>query len=152
MKQKAVIIDIDGTISNSLHAEQFQKPTGGTDWEKWIESTRFATVNEWCKELCIAMQHRGYRLIFLTARSSGFNGLAITREWLNSHLNPDGIFEYELIMRPENDFRPDTDIKLDLYSRLIYPHYDILFAVDDKQKIIDLWRNLGIPSLHCADY
>lgn len=152
MKQKAVIIDIDGTLSNSLHVELFKKPTSGTDWEKWMASNRFAAVNEWCKELCVAMQRRGYRLIFVTARSTGFNGLEITREWLNAHLNPEGIYEYELIMRPENDFRPDIDVKLMLYTTLVAPHYDIMFAVDDKAAIIDLWRNLNIPALHCADY
>jgi predicted secreted acid phosphatase len=152
MKQKAVIVDIDGTISNSPHVAQFTSPEGKVDWEAWISSTRFAPINEWCKEICVAMQRRGYRLIFMTARSSNFNGHEITREWLNNHLNSEGIFEYELMMRPKDDFRPDSEIKQDLYWTSVYPHYDVLFAVDDKHNIIDLWRNLNIPALHCADY
>jgi FMN phosphatase YigB (HAD superfamily) len=152
MRQKAVIIDIDGTLSNSPHVEGFKKPTGGTDWEAWIASTRYAPVNEWCKELVLAMHRRGYKLIFLTARSTNFSGLEITKEWLDSHLNHEGIFEYELIMRPIGDFRPDTEVKTMLYSTLISPYYDVLFAIDDKKTVINLWRSLSVPALHCADY
>jgi hypothetical protein len=150
--QKAVIIDIDGTLSNSQHVAQFQKPTGGTDWAAWIAATSYAPANEWCKQLAIAMYKQGYRLIFMTARTTHFDGRAITERWLNNQLNPEGIFEYELIMRPAEDFRLDTDVKLSLYATLVAPHYDVLFAVDDKQNIIHLWRHLGIPALHCADY
>lgn len=152
MKQKAIIIDIDGTLANSQRVAAFTSPDGKINWEAWISSTRYSPVNEWCKEICVAMQRQGYKLIFMTARGKDFDGESITREWLNNHLNHAGIFEYELIMRPAGDRRPDTDIKLELYTRLIFPLYDVLFTIDDKQSIVDLWRNLNIPSLHCADY
>lgn len=152
MRQKAVIIDIDGTLSNSQHTNLFPKPNGGVDWAKWMASNKYALVHEWCKELCIAMYKSGYKIIFMTARSSNFDGHTITRDWLNSHLNAEGLYDYELIMRPNNDFRPDTDVKLMLYTTLVVPHYDILFAVDDKSNIVNLWRNLGITALHCTDY
>ena len=152
MRQKAVIIDIDGTLSNSPHIAGFQKPTGGTDWAARIEATSHAPANEWCKELTIAMSWQGYRLIFMTGRTESFNGKAITEQWLKQQLNPEGIFEYELIMRPSGDFRLDTDVKLMLYTTHIAPNFDVLFAIDDKQSIVNLWRNLGVPALHCADY
>ena len=152
MRQKAVIIDVDGTLCNSPHVAGFKKITGGTDWEAWMAATSYATANDWCKEITVAMYKQGYRLIFMTARNTDYNGRAITERWLNNCLNPEGIFEYELIMRPAGDFRPDVDVKLMLYSELIVPHFDVLFAIDDKQTVINLWRNLNIPALHCADY
>jgi hypothetical protein len=152
MRQKAVIIDIDGTLANSQNPLVFTNSKGETDWPAWIASTAHAPVNEWCKQLTVAMYRQGYRLIFLTARGEHLNGRALTKNWLNNTLNIEGIFEYELLMRPEGDLRPDIDLKLTIYSTLIAPNFDVAFAVDDKQSVVDLWRNLGLPALHCADY
>lgn len=152
MKQKAIIIDIDGTLCQSAHVDLYKNPDNTINWEKWMESNRFALVNDWCLELCIAMQRKGYRLIFLTARGEDFNGREITKNWLDSHLNTYDIYDYELIMRKDGDFRSSEQIKLDAYIRLILPHFNVLFAIDDQRNIVDLWKNLDIPSLHCADY
>jgi hypothetical protein len=108
-------------------------------------------VNEWCKEIAVSMHRRGYKLIFLTARSSGYSGKEITVEWLNLHLNHEGIHDYKLIMRPDGDFRSDADVKYTLYHEMIMPHYDVMLAIDDKLSIISLWRSLDVPGLHCAD-
>jgi hypothetical protein len=117
-----------------------------------MASNRFATVNEWCKEIVLAMHRRGYKILFLTARNGSSSGREITKEWLDSHFGHEGIHDYELIMRPDEDFRPDTDVKLMLYRDLVANSYDVLLAIDDKKHVIDLWRNLNIPALHCADY
>jgi uncharacterized HAD superfamily protein len=151
MKQKAVIIDIDGTLSNSPDAYACRKPTGGVDWLKWMASTADSPVNIWCKELSIAMHKQGYKLIFLTARNTDYNGHTITREWLNKHLHSENIYEYELIMRPANDYREDVEVKEMLYSNFIEHKYDVLFAIDDKLSIIKLWKKLNIQGLHCSD-
>jgi hypothetical protein len=117
-----------------------------------MESNRFAPVNDWCKTLVVAMAHKGFTIIFMTARSTEFKGKEITTEWLNTQFNSEGIYDFELIMRPIGDCRPDTEVKLMLYTTKVAPHYDVLFAVDDTQRVIDLWRNLNIVGLHCADY
>ena len=151
MKQKAVIIDIDGTLSNSPDAYACRKPTGGVDWPKWIASTSDSPINEWCKELSIAMHKQGYKLIFLTARNTDYNGYAITMEWLNRHLWREDVTGYELIMRPADDHREDVEVKEMLYHKHIEPRYNVLFAVDDKSSIIKLWKKLNIQGLHCSD-
>ena len=51
MKQKAIIIDLDGTLVNSLKIDGFTDAWGKTDWERWMVSNRFAPANEWCKEI-----------------------------------------------------------------------------------------------------
>jgi len=54
-------------------------------------------------------------------------------------------------MRSENDYSPDIDVKLGLYATHVSPYYNVAFAIDDRKHIIDLWRSIGIPALHCTD-
>ncbi len=152
MLQKAVIIDLDGTLACSQHVDGFRKPTGGTDWPAWIAATAYATVNEWCLEIVKAFHAQGYTIIFLTARSDAYNGREITTNWLNMQLATANISDYKLIMRPADDYRKDFIIKTELFYTQVLPYYEVLFAVDDKREVVDMWRNLGVTALHCADY
>ena len=55
-------------------------------------------------------------------------------------------------MRDAEDRRPDYVIKEEIYNRDIAPNYRVSFAVDDKHAVVGMWRKLGVPALHCADY
>ena len=147
MRTKAIIVDIDGTLANSPHVAQFQEE-GQINWDAWIKATAYSTVYEWCREVVNNFAISGYKIIFLTARSEENNGRKITNDWLKRTI----IGDYELYMRQEGDSRPDTVIKKEIYIRDIAHKYDVSFALDDKKAIIDMWRELDIPALHCADY
>ena len=41
-------------------------------------------------------------------------------------------------------------IKKEIYRHLIKPYYDVLFAIDDRQQVVDLWRDEGLVCLQCA--
>jgi hypothetical protein len=60
--------------------------------------------------------------------------------------------DWSLIFRPANDFRPDNEIKHDLFYNQIEPIYDVLFAVDDRKCNVEMWRSLGITALQCAEF
>lgn len=147
MLQKAVIIDIDGTIANTPQPDAPIKENGETDWHGWIMTTQFSPVNEWCKQIVLAMAMQGYKIVFLTARSGDDGSRKITEEWLENHIP----VMHELYMRHEDDRRPDYEMKKDVFLNEIAPHYDVCFAIDDKKVNVDLFRSLGIPALHCAD-
>jgi predicted secreted acid phosphatase len=146
--QQAIIVDLDGTLANSQHVKDFTNENGKVDWPAWMDATAFATVNDWCREIVHAFAANGTKIIFLTARNGNEQGRKITEEWLRRTTFAD----FELLMRKENDYRPDTIIKSEIYLNEIAPRYEVLFAVDDKKAVIDMWRNLGVPALHCADY
>lgn len=148
MLQQAIIVDIDGTLANSPQPSEEHMKDGVMDWSAWIRSTQFSPVNEWCREMVMAMALNGVRIIFLTARSEDAESRKITEDWLQRHVP----VVHELYMRPENDFRHDAESKRDLFLNQIAPKYDVLFAIDDKRANCDLFRDLGIAALHCADY
>lgn len=147
---KAIIVDLDGTLLQSQHAVDFADVNGNIDWKKWTASTAFATVNMWCADIVRTFAADGYQILFLTARSDSKEFRAITETWLKN--NAFDMIPYKLIMRDEFDKRPDTVIKEEIYNTKIAPYYNVSFAIDDKKKIVDMWRNIGVPALHCADY
>lgn len=64
-----------------------------------------------------------------------------TEEWLDFYdLHPNGLF-----MRPRNDYRPDTLIKKEIYMKEFKDKYNILNIYDDRNQVVDMWRNeLGL--------
>ena len=144
----AIIVDLDGTLCKSQHVDAFTDVGGKVDWSAWMETNAFATVNEWCRQIVLGAQAMGTKIIFLTARTGSEQGVRITDGWLKNN----GFMNYELIMRTENDYRPDNIIKMEIYNTRIMPYYNTLFAIDDKRRVVDMWRTAGVPALHCADY
>ena len=149
MRPKAVIIDIDGTLANSPQPSKEHFINGDICWETWIAATQYSPVHEWCYELVAAMANLGYRIVYLTARSGGSFSRGITTKWLKEN-SP--VPDFDLYMRDVTDIRHDQEQKKDVLVSEILPRYDVVFVVDDKKANVDMFREFGIPSLHCADY
>lgn len=158
MKIKAIIIDLDGTLVNNgaralttANARAKDLNNSQSRWDEFFEKTiEFDGQNLWCMEIVNHFNKAGYKIIFLTGRMATKSTEKATRNWLNMYVNP--AVNYELIMRADRDFRRNEEIKLDLLMSKIIPVYDVLFAVDDMKKNIDMLRGLGIPALHCANF
>lgn len=148
--RQALIIDLDGTLCNSMHVADFTDINGVVNWNEWAESTAYATRNDWCAEIVNNFASQNYHIIFLTARTGTPRHFEITKDWLQNF--GFGHLQYTLLMRDVDDKRPDYVIKEEIYRKEIAPNYNVLFAVDDKHAVIGMWRKLGIPALHCADY
>ena len=59
-----------------------------------------------------------------------------------------------LMMRPDNRRHdPDKDIKQDMFNEILktVDKSNILFAVDDRQRVVDMWRSNGITCLQVAE-
>jgi hypothetical protein len=147
MKHKAIIVDIDGTISDGSW-RILGKDLSTIDWNQENLKSLHDQPFDWCVKLVNLFYKDGYKIIFLTARTGTVECYQVTHQWLSSHLD----IPYELFMREEHDQRDDDIIKQDIYYKHIEPSFDILFAIDDKPEVIDMWRNLGITALHCRDY
>lgn len=170
MKPKAIIIDIDGTLANIDHRRHFVDPKKNftingdqngiypnnwkPDWKSFNEAMKADTPNEWCIRI-IQNFKADFCIIFVTGREEKYR--EITDEFIIWSLNPERgwvVFPWKshLFMRPTKDYRPDVQIKRDIYEQHIKDNYDVLFAIDDRKVIVDLWRSLGIVCLDCAGY
>ena len=149
MKTKAIIIDMDGTMVNNANIDHGIDGSSMTkeEWEAFNMQSANAEPNAWCK--AIVDRFTDHRLIFLTARSGSQKIQDMTYDWLSKYLNGRS---FTLLMRLEDDFRPDYIFKTDIYHTSIEPYYDVTFALDDKRKICNMWRSLGVIALQCEDY
>lgn len=160
-KRKAIIVDIDGTVADSRHrVHHIVNPEGKVNWPAWDADAHLDPPIGWVIELVNKFAMDGYSIIFVTGRGERLR--EVTIEWLKKHISSlskesDILVRYLekdaegdlLQMRPEGDHRPDTVVKAEIYKAVIEPEYDVLFAIDDKASVVDMWRALGVPCLEC---
>lgn len=142
---KCALFDIDGTLANIDHRRNLlegDRPNWRSFKERMGEDTPNLPIVDLYKTL---WESRKFQLILVSGR--GEEHRKITETWLTWNLIP---FE-RLLMRPLNDFRPDTDIKLEILGQLIREGKEISFVVDDRNSVVDMWRKNGITCLQCAD-
>lgn len=173
-EKKIVIVDMDGTLADCSHrrvpkknpckgCEGSGKVSGydehlhiwsdkfvcqncsgygleseGTDWDTFfrndlIESDPpFPVIVEWVQAL-----HEEYTVCIVSGRPDGRAGKASVR-WLPKNNVP---FDH-IFMRREGDFRDDTIVKKEILEKL--PKDQIAFAIDDRNRVVDMWRANGV--------
>lgn len=149
MKPMAVIIDLDGTLCDSRHRlHHIVNPEGKVDWAAWDAGAHLDTPNQWCVELTMALYCSRINLIFLTGRGERLQ--EVTQDWLSKHLPM--VAKAWLFMRKDGDHRPDTVVKEEIYRNEIEPNFNVLFAVDDRNSVVEMWRKIGVTCLHCDNW
>lgn len=143
-KPKAIIVDLDGTLADdSARRPLYDLPK--RDWDHINDLSANDSPNRWCQEIVSCFANCGYEILFVTARNS--KARSITKGWLDKNVS----CQYKLWMRPEQDFRPDFIIKEDLYRLHIEPYFDVVFCVDDKSTVVEMWRKIGLVCLQCEE-
>lgn len=122
---KAIIVDIDGTIALKGNRNPF-------NWFKVYSDS----VNEPVLNLVKIYQSQGYQVIFLSGRDGICRDL--TEKWLNEKCN---LKNYLLYMRPIDDRRKDSIVKRELFDEYINNIYDIEIVLDDRDQVVEMWRN-----------
>jgi predicted secreted acid phosphatase len=150
MREKAIIVDIDGTIANNSHRVRFVDGSQVKDWDQFNALSANDPVNEWCRDMVYGLHDQGYKIVFLTARNGSKETREMTERWLKANIRQD--IPYVLYMREVGDTRTDFISKEEIYLVQIAPYYDVVMAIDDKRFVCDMWLSLGIVALHCSDY
>lgn len=139
-----ILFDIDGTLALIDHRRAFLE-RDHPDWKSFNAAMGDDTPNPPIVALYRTLwASNDYELILVSGR--GEESRALTEQWLAWNEIP---FE-ALLMRPLNDSRPDTDIKHEILCRLRAQGNRILFVVDDRQSVVDMWRANGVVCLQCA--
>lgn len=128
----AIIVDIDGTLAHI--------PEGGRspyDGHRVGEDVLDVPIHRIVKDY----YDRGVRILITSGRDEKYR--AVTFEWLTDN----GVNFDMLIMRPENDTRNDAIVKDELYEQYIAARYNVLFVLDDRDRVVDMWRAKGLKTL-----
>lgn len=127
----AIIVDLDGTLALLNGRHPFDASTCDED-----------LVNEPIRQIVETYHTLGTKVILLSGRQDAHE--EPTRRWLAKHEIP---FD-ALYMRKAKDQRKDAIIKKELYEANIKEQYFIRFVLDDRNQVVDLWRQeLGLPCL-----
>ena len=131
--QKAIIVDIDGTLAHMKDRSPF-------DWQRVGEDE----CDDIIKGIVNAYDNLGVTIVM-----SGRDGSCrdITIKWLE-----DNNIKYDLLlMRAENDFRKDSIVKQELFDNNIKNKYYIEYVLDDRNQVVDMWRNMGLKCLQVQE-
>jgi hypothetical protein len=129
-----IIIDIDGTLSNSgwreMHAQN-------KDWELFHELGKADKPHEDVLALIHAFGWKGgFQLVGCTGRNERYREQ--TLQWL---IHNDIALD-ALLMRPDNDWRSDHEIKPEMFEAQ-FEKEEVLFVLDDREKVVQSWRDRG---------
>ncbi len=139
-----VLFDIDGTIADIQHRRHFLDGNS-PDWRSFNSKMGDDVPNLPVVTLYKTLwESQNYQLILVSGR--GEESRKVTETWLTWNSVP---FD-RLLMRPLNDFRPDTEIKQEILDQLRGEGHKISFVVDDRNSVVDMWRSNGITCLQCA--
>ena len=140
---KTILFDIDGTLADLNGREKFLKQEN-PDWKNFNAKIEEDVPNPPVVDLYRTLYESGkFEIILVSGRQERFR--KVTETWLAWHEIP---FD-TLLMRPDADQRPDSAVKQDILNALKAQGKEILFCVDDRQSVVDMWRANGITCLQC---
>jgi hypothetical protein len=133
---KIWLFDLDGTLA-------LMDGRGPFEWSRAGEDLPNAPV------ITVAKALIGYRAIvgYISGRKEQCRRQ--TEMWLLSQLLIPHV--EHLWMRGDQDDRPDEIVKRELYENEIAPYFEIEGIFDDRNKVVAMWRSLGLPCFQVAE-
>jgi len=133
-KPKAILVDLDGTLAH-------MNGRGPFDWLRVGEDS----VDEIVSDIVRDYKNLGFEIIIVSGRDSICKQLS--EDWLTTNNIP-----YDFIfMRPEGDYRKDSIIKRQIFDNNIRGNWNVRFVLDDRNQVVEVWRDLGLKCLQVAD-
>ena len=129
---KAIISDIDGTLA--LRQDKIRSP-----YE--FEKCETDLVNVPVADIVGKYKEDGYWIIIVTGRSREFHMKTV--DWLRSNgIRFDLLFMRDPKLLDENgNMVGDVIVKEKIYLEDIKDKFDVLFVLDDRNRIVSLWRD-----------
>ena len=142
-----IVCDLDGTLANCEHRVHHvqNKPK---NWDAFYAGVRGDTVNgPVLHVLDKFMSYEGaiYNIIFCSGRPERCR--ADTEAWIEEMCN---LNDFILLMREDGDYRDDYIVKQEILDQHI-PKDRVLFVLDDRQQVVDMWRRNGLVCFQVAE-
>lgn len=154
-----IIFDIDGTLADVKHRRHFLGTHGKPDWESFfdamVDDPPIASVC-WLAELIGRVSKWGeiveqdtfnFDVFICSGRPNSHRNQ--TEDWLMEYVPELTIRSKAVLMREAGDTRSDVIVKREMLAGIRGQGYEPLFVVDDRQRVVDMWREEGITCLQC---
>ena len=165
MMKKTVIFDLDGTLANiDARREKATDILGKMDWDEFFDPDNVLNLdepNDPVIKMAQLFKKDGFKIVIFSGRND--RSFASTKQWLNQNDVPFDL----LIMRPdkfkENSwpiadgnpatpdmrFMPDEILKKAMLDTFVDIN-DVFLVVDDRDKVVKMWRDLGLNTFQVA--
>lgn len=130
----AIICDIDGTLADNSGRGPHAYDLCETD-----------LLHEDVARLVRLCHAAGDRIVLMSGRPDSV--AEDTKRWLDKHSVP----YHALWMRRAGDVRPDDIVKGELFDAHVRNTYAVHLVLDDRDRVVRLWRRLGLRCLQ-VDY
>jgi len=146
-----VIFDLDGTIALIDDRRKLStKDNGKIDWDVFFnpDNINLDQPNNAVITMLRLLKDAGNRIVILSGRSKATKDA--TKVWLKKFDVPFDVLK----MRPTSrDFMymPDDQLKQMWLNQLFTDKNDIVCVFDDRQKVVDMWRNNGLTCMQVAN-
>ena len=165
MNKKTVIFDLDGTLANiDTRRNMSLKPNGKLDWDIFADPSsilNWDVPNVPVIKMAQLFKADGFRIVIFSGRND--RGFDATVQWLNNNHVPFDL----LVMRPDKfkdkswpiadgnpatpdmRFMPDEILKKAMLDTFVDIN-DVFLVVDDRDKVVKMWRDLGLNTFQVA--
>jgi hypothetical protein len=149
VKKDLIVCDLDGTLCDASHRVH-HVATRPKNWDAFYEGVREDDIHGHIDTLLSALVFEplskwgpGMDIVFCSGRPERCR--EDTQAWLTAF----GYGGFTVLMRKDGDFRPDYIVK----QELLDAHIDkdrVLFVLDDRDQVVDMWRRNGLVCLQVA--
>lgn len=126
------IFDIDGTLALMNGRSPYDYTKVHTDVEN-------SDISNLCRVLA-----KNSEIVIVSGRTDDCKEQ--TMQWLAQHSIPYN----EIHMRKTGDSRNDAIIKKEIYYTSLKDRFNILAVFDDRNRVVEMWRSLGLTCLQVA--
>ena len=163
--KNTVIFDLDGTLANiDSRRDISMKPNGKLDWDIFAAPNSILALDEPNApviKMAQMFKADGFKIVIFSGRND--RGFDATVQWLNDFKVPFDL----LVMRPDKfkdkswpiadgnpatpdmRFMPDEILKKVMLDTFVDIN-DVFLVVDDRDKVVKMWRDLGLNTFQVA--
>ena len=136
-----ILCDIDGTVANNDHRQHFLE--GKKDWNGFFSELVNDLPIQTIIDKVIQEQLSGKEIVFITGRPERYR--YSTTFWLKSYFD----FEFQLLMRKDNDQRNKILIKKEIFEEN-FVNEEIFLAIDNDKDLLRMWNDFGLTTLDAS--
>jgi len=136
-----LIVDIDGTLAHMNGRTPFQYDLVRTDL---VDEKVRDLIYHYTQRDSLELEPENY-VVIVSGRED--NCRQETIDWLTDNRIP---FD-ELHMRKTGDMRDDRIVKKEIFDTWINNRYNVKFVLDDRNRVVEMWRSLGLKVLQVGE-
>jgi predicted kinase len=130
----AIICDLDGTLALMNGRNPYDASTCCDDD---VNESVLSVIKQFEKDV---------KIIFVTGRKWKYADETV--RFLNDKCNINSI---NLYTRSNDDNRKDSIVKREIFDKYIRDKYYVEFVLDDRNQVVEMWRDLGLTCFQVAD-